>query len=942
MFYGLWELFVVLSYRSAFNTNWERLQGSGAVSFVVCLLGIGVIYGYSGLLTLIIKTLCGDSNVQLDVSKYANVTPISISFLLIILLLVVSHFVMVWLIYRLIDKVWKRRFYKYIVYVAVLLVGEFVMRITKVELSFLVLGLGLFVMNDLGWYPKRLRLIDNYLLVWCVMAALFSGVTTYYFMKVMEQKNLLQYATQLALASDADKDLIFVVKRNKQFVQDPRLLQYFEKNKDNSQNPKTIIKKIDSTYFKQFANDYTINYYLYNAKENYTLIDSEQAMRYKEFDQARHSTLDSHIHTQYLDPEDRHIYLYDTIYKPGQQIAGYVLIDMQKKVFGRSSILSTLLLPNTTNNEDVLYPNAIYQDGKLIYSSKDYNFAVNLPSNHRKDKNSYSFEGGYYILSYNAENNKQILVVNKHNIFLEIISLFSYYVYILFFLLIGYLLFKLLFSLMRLRLIRRIEFGFKNSIQILMPVMLLVSFIISALLAVNFMMSDYEGSTAETQNQQLVSSSRLILSYLNSTNYKLNAMFNKVSERDSFFNYINKIAKNERHDINIYDVQGSLITSSQPEIYQKEIFSHKIDPDAYNALAYEGKTLQIQKEKIGSLSYLSGYMPLMGSEGVIIGYLNIPFYNAVDANNNKISTLIIALTNSYAFMFLITAFISVAFSRRFTKVYDLILHQFEKIKLEKNELLKWPHDDEIGRLVAEYNKMVQKVEDSAKELANSERDAAWREMARQVAHEIKNPLNPLKLNIQYLQYQAQNETSPFAQKVKLLTAPLLEQIDNLAYIATQFSSFAKLPESQPERIDIPLFMEENMQVYEQDNRARVTLLCHASPLYIICDKSQLIRLVNNIVENAMQAMPGTREGVIAIEIGIEDGKAKLTFADNGIGIPNDVKEKIFSPYFTTKSSGTGLGLAMTKKMIELWGGTITFSSIDGEGTVFTILLPIAE
>jgi nitrogen fixation/metabolism regulation signal transduction histidine kinase len=257
-------------------------------------------------------------------------------------------------------------------------------------------------------------------------------------------------------------------------------------------------------------------------------------------------------------------------------------------------------------------------------------------------------------------------------------------------------------------------------------------------------------------------------------------------------------------------------------------------------------------------------------------------------------------------------------------------------------LLEWPYDDEIGLLIREYNRMVKKVEENAILLAQSERERAWREMARQVAHEIKNPLTPMKLNIQYLQ-QALKSNHPNTKELTVnVSESLIEQIDNLSHIATAFSDFAKMPEADPEEIKLNELLHKAVELYLNNTRTKVEFPGAEINLIVYADRSQLLRVFTNLLQNAIEAIPEDREGRVTVILKKEEETALITVTDNGKGISEDTIESIFNPYFTTKGSGTGLGLAMTKKIIEFWKGKIWFETQEGEGTVFYIQLPLLK
>jgi signal transduction histidine kinase len=302
--------------------------------------------------------------------------------------------------------------------------------------------------------------------------------------------------------------------------------------------------------------------------------------------------------------------------------------------------------------------------------------------------------------------------------------------------------------------------------------------------------------------------------------------------------------------------------------------------------------------------------------------------------------VVVALVNLYAAALLLSGLLAFFITGWVTRAFDIIIRQFGRLNLRGNELLKWPYDDEIGVLVAEYNKMVLKVEESVAMMARNEREGAFREMARQVAHEIQNPLTPMSLYVQRLQSAIANNQPDVIALAKRVSDALLEQINNLSVIATEFGDFARIGSARPEQLEITEVVRNVVDPFAaSDANVKVTIDVPATPVYVMADRSQLVRIMTNLMKNAIQAIPEEREGEIVVRLEQVGEEAVISVADNGTGISAEAQEKLFTPYFTTKSSGTGLGLAMTRQMVEAWGGSIRYETLQGVGTTFFIRLP---
>ena len=302
------------------------------------------------------------------------------------------------------------------------------------------------------------------------------------------------------------------------------------------------------------------------------------------------------------------------------------------------------------------------------------------------------------------------------------------------------------------------------------------------------------------------------------------------------------------------------------------------------------------------------------------------------------------LLNAFVFLLLISSAVSFSISHSIISPLAELGRKLKDFSLGKrNEPISWKPSDELGTLIQAYNEMITKLEQSAELLAHSEREVAWREMAKQVAHEIKNPLTPMKLSIQHMDARINDADEETAKEiVHEVSKILIEQIDNLSRIASEFSSFAKLPKPEYERISLNDLMTSVYDLFSTRSRIRFNLYVPIDELFVQADRTHLIRVMNNLLKNAIQSIPGDKEGHIVIRLRDHNGNAIVMVEDNGKGIERELKDKVFFPNFTTKSSGTGLGLAISKNIIETFGGTIYFRHNRPRGTVFIFELPLIE
>jgi two-component system nitrogen regulation sensor histidine kinase NtrY len=322
--------------------------------------------------------------------------------------------------------------------------------------------------------------------------------------------------------------------------------------------------------------------------------------------------------------------------------------------------------------------------------------------------------------------------------------------------------------------------------------------------------------------------------------------------------------------------------------------------------------------------------------------VNIPYFLSQFELHQEISNFLVTIIILNAFIFLTAGVIALFITNRITRSFSIIGDKMREVNLGKmNEEIVWNRNDEIGELVKEYNKMVSKLGEGAAVLARSEREGAWREMARQVAHEIKNPLTPMKLSIQYLQKAILNNSPDVKELTAKVANTLVEQIDHLSKIAFDFSQFANIGNTQVELFDMHEVIKSLKELYQRGQQVEINWEALPDKVMLRADKTQMNRLFTNLFQNAVEACEKD-QCVIKVNEFRENGSIIVSVRDNGEGIPYSMQSKIFAPNFTTKSSGTGLGLAMCKSIVEQAHGKIWFETILGEGTTFHIELPLAN
>ncbi len=398
-------------------------------------------------------------------------------------------------------------------------------------------------------------------------------------------------------------------------------------------------------------------------------------------------------------------------------------------------------------------------------------------------------------------------------------------------------------------------------------------------------------------------------------------------------------------DINLYDKSGQLIATSRPEIFEKDLLSSYINPLAFNAIFNENKLNFITEENIGALKYYSAFVPINLNSDIPIGIVNLPYFARQTQITKSYYIMLSYLINIYVIIGIIGALIAIIFSRYLTKPLVLLQESLATIRIDKhNEKIQWTRNDEIGTLIKEYNLMVDKLEQSAELLKHSERESAWREVARQIAHEIKNPLTPMKLNVQYLEKAYKNNDPEFSSKITSISSSLITQIDVLDDVAEMFSDFAKSRSQKLVAVDIKNVINSSVNLFNQNTNVSIKVNYNNinNDFITLGFEKDILRVINNILKNAIQSVENNKQSTIIIDVKQDLKFITVSISDNGKGISEEMKAKIFHPYFTTKTSGTGLGLAIVKNIMNEIEGKVSFESLKNGGTVFLLQCPVAS
>ncbi|MCX6321954.1 MAG: HAMP domain-containing sensor histidine kinase [Bacteroidia bacterium] len=633
----------------------------------------------------------------------------------------------------------------------------------------------------------------------------------------------------------------------------------------------------------------------------------------------------------------RSYYIGRLFFKTGKETSNGLFIELYNDVNVFQAGYSELLLDKKYHGYAGLkdYSFAKYINGKIVlrtgefpYDETDAEYVGGNP-----DYKYFKTEGFKHILYKNG--NATVLISRTELTAKDVIISFAYL-----------FAFILLFFNLVLLIIRRPElknsfnFNFRQKLQMSFIGVLMFSFLLIGGVIASFTIRQYQ--TKHTDNlKEKLNSIYLELEGKIAVEKHLSSDWSN-SSYSSLNDLLIKFSNVFKTDINLYDLNGFLIATSRPEIFFRDLTSRRINNMAYNNLSHFTKSEFFQKEKIGSLEYISAYVPFFNTDNKVLAYLNLPYFRMQSVLAKEISNLIVAVINFTLLFIVITMSLAVFISGRLTSPLMMLGDGLASVGVgKKSEHLTYKGNDEIGELVKQYNRMVDEIEESTHKLANSEREYAWREMAKQIAHEIKNPLTPMKLNVQQL-FKSWNDKVPgFEKKLERFTKNQIEYIDNLSSIASAFSSFAKMPGTNPMEVNLLDQIKITLELFK--NAANITFRVHwphESKVIIYADKEHLNGVFSNLIKNGIQSIPPGREGLIKVNLDVKSDKVVVSISDNGTGIPEDLQKKLFTPNFTTKSSGMGLGLSIVKKYIESANGRIWFESDADRGSVFFVELPL--
>lgn len=611
---------------------------------------------------------------------------------------------------------------------------------------------------------------------------------------------------------------------------------------------------------------------------------------------------------------------------------GAILIDYTLKKYISNSILPSLLhLSDKKGYQDLgRYNYAVFDGSELQFSVGDYNYNSNYFKPYLRDKSRRStdflFED-YFHLMVDGIDDRTIVISVQDNRVVQVLTNFSFHFLVLIF---AALILLSIHLLIYYSSERRTDLS--NKIQTYLNIATFGPMLFLSILVLGLITSSYK----KDQEITFKNSSEMLSAHVYS---HLEDYQEGRTNQFGFKEAIERLSKYSGSDVNIYDAKGRLMISSQPLLYETGVISNLINPQAREELFQMKHRLLEVQENLGDFVYNTVYVALNKKEtSELRGVMSIPFFNSESQMEKKRIGALSIIINVFALVFILLLITSFFATKNLTEPLKLIASNLRKVETGGlNEPLKWSSDDELGLLVKEYNQMLLKIEESKNTIVKTEKELAWKEMAKQVAHEIKNPLTPMKLKLQHLK-RVLGDQDVSHQSINAL----LEQVDTLSEIATSFASFAKMPIPLMESMDMTKTVERILSLHQGDTSFDVISNIEQG-LSIMGDAKLLGRIITNLILNGVQSVESGVRPLINVILKKDQNSEDylvLSIQDNGSGIPDEIRDKVFIPNFTTKYSGSGIGLAVARNGIIQMGGHIWFESVEDRGTTFFIKLKL--
>ena len=887
----------------------------------------------------IFRSLIINSIIPLDFSKIQHFTFNSFIGLISICLLIISVILLIqkviYSIKDILNSYWQIAglFVSLIVFlIAGFITGTGVIIMPAV--FFLVIGLTGILGLRFGFTPF------NYLVILVFIMGVFSTLLLINTTHNKEMENRKVVAVSLGAERDPVAELFFK-ELDTEIQNDQQIVEILKKGAFSDRDEDDIYDILKNKYFKGFWEKYDLSIVICHENSGLIVNDQEKDNCFSFFNELLESEGNPLGETgfTYLGLTAGRIRYFGVFYFLCEQdnTENGLFIELNSKIRYTQQGYPELLLDEELIRDMEIknYSSAKYYKGKLISQSGEFPYSLAFSDSTNKQEFEFAYFGGYEHLIYRIDSQNIIIVGKPRITIVDYLITFSY----LFVLLIVLLYFiRVLIQLPGITGSR--QFDFKSKIQWSMLLILIISLLSIGGGAIYLSIRQYKDEHFNNLSEKMQS---VYVELEHKLSFENSLVSGWSSDQYPTLNdLLRKFSNVFYSDINLYDSGGNLLATSRPEIFNEGLIGEKMNMEAYNWLKVGEMAEFVHNETIGDLRYMSGYIPFTNYENKLLAYLNLPYFSREDVLAGEISKLVVGIVNFSVVLILLIMGLAVFISTRITNPLRMIQKEFSKIELGKEiKSIHYEGDDEIGSLVSEYNHMVKELARSVEMLAKSERESAWREMAKQIAHEIKNPLTPMKLSVQQLQKAWDDKAPKWNEYLNTFSNNLIEQIEHLSSIASEFSNFAEIPKSKGEVVNVITKIKKSVELFSNEGNIDFKLdLNDKKKVFIYFDKEKMVQVFSNLINNAIQSIPDDRRGRITISLDIIDKNVLIKIADNGSGIPKMIGDKLFEPNFTTKTSGMGLGLAIVKNIMEDAGGRIWYETEIGKGSAFIIEMPL--
>ncbi len=927
------------------SANWKWPAGIFALSLLI----------YSTfILATVIRSLVADSKISFDVINFFSLDRYTVVGFFVLACLSLSYYYLSQLLFRLIFPLFYGR--SFLVYFAIGFAGLIYLTIRSGNqdvIFYLPVLLWLlaytWLVNRKGVIFNRIRINIAGILSWIFVFSVSITAIMLSQNRKVEWENRKQIAEKLAMQTDPSSERLMSIAIR--YLDNDFLSDNFNRFVKEDEGKKVRDSIITESY-SGYLNRYETRLYVYDST-NHPLYN-EDPTSYEDLNailsvQSKPTKIDGLYYYETSFDKFNYITRRDVTDSAGQKLGSFFIVS-NLKTYSRDALFPELFkqFKEIDRENSPIYSYAVYDSLRLMTPVGNYPyFPIWLtPAEIPVEEFHSSVKGDYDELWFKAGNEKIVVVARKKETTIETITLFSY-IFCSFLFLVAFVQF-LSFVLQKgynwTGFRKLFQLNIRSQVHSTIIFISIFSFLIIGASTISFFVSRNKQSNSEKLSRTM----KIMVNEMEKKMSDHNTFDDVVKIYDSVSNsglqrLVDEVSDIHGVDVNVYDLKGDLQVSSEANVYTKGVVSKKMDPIAFYHLGRMRQAQHRQEEQIGDFSYLSIYSPVRDEDGRVYAYINIPYFTSQPELRQEISNFLVTIINLNAFIFLIAGLIALYITNRITNSFSIISDKMKEVNLgQHNEEIEWNRDDEIGELVQEYNKMVTKLGDSAVALAKSEREGAWREMARQVAHEIKNPLTPMKLSIQYLQKAIDNNQPNVKELSGNVANTLVEQIDHLSKIAADFSQFANIGTTNVTSFDLHEVIRSLKELYKSDNSIQLDWQPVPAKVMVEADKTQMNRLFTNLFANAIEACHSNEICKIEVTEIKTDTSIRVSIKDNGEGIAAEMQERIFIPNFTTKSSGTGLGLAMCMGIVEQARGKIWFETERGKGTTFHVELPVVN